>query len=227
MEPLAARDPGNTQWQRDLSISHNKLGDVLVAQGNLPGAPEAYRKDLAIMEPPGRARSGQHTVAARPVAPAQYLSVLVAVLVAQGNLPGALEAYRKGLAIMEPLAARDPGNTQWQRDLSISHNKLGDVLVAQGNLPGALEAYRKDLAIMEPLAARDPGNTQWQRDLPISLGRVADVLTRQRKFSEAGPVAERALTQVRAATARFPDDPRIARDLPYYEALVRSAGGTP
>jgi hypothetical protein len=101
------------------------------------------------------------------------------------------------------------------------------VLVAQGNLPGALEAYRKDLAIMEPLAARDPGNTQWQRDLPISLGRLADVLTRQRKFSEAGPVAERALTQVRAATARFPDDPRIARDLPYYEALVRSAGGTP
>jgi hypothetical protein len=27
----AARDPANTEWQRDLSVSHLKIGDVLVA----------------------------------------------------------------------------------------------------------------------------------------------------------------------------------------------------
>ena len=41
-----------------------------------------------------------------------------------------------------------------QRDLSVSHNKIGDVLVAQGDGPGALAAYRKGLAIAEALRVR-------------------------------------------------------------------------
>ena len=41
----------------------------------------------------------------------------------------------------EELAAADPGNAGWQRDLSVSHNKIGDVLTAQGNLAAALAAY--------------------------------------------------------------------------------------
>ena len=40
-----------------------------------------------------------------------------------------------GLAIADRLARADPGNASWQRDLSVSYNKIGDVLVAQGNLP--------------------------------------------------------------------------------------------
>jgi hypothetical protein len=36
---LAKSEPGNAGWQRDLSVSYNNIGDVLVAQGNLPEAP--------------------------------------------------------------------------------------------------------------------------------------------------------------------------------------------
>ena len=57
------------------------------------------------------------------------------VLVAQGDGPGAQAAYQAGLAIAEGLAKRDPANTQWQRDLSVSHDRIGDVLVAQGDGP--------------------------------------------------------------------------------------------
>jgi hypothetical protein len=94
------------------------------------------------------------------------------VLVAQGDGPGALAAYRKSLAIREVLAARDTANAQWQRDLSISHNKIGDVLVAQGDGPGALAAYRKSLAIREALAARDTANAQWQTDVVVSCSKL-------------------------------------------------------
>jgi hypothetical protein len=41
----------------------------------------------------------------------------------------------------------------WQRDLSVSYNKVGDVLVAQGKLDEALKSYRDSLAIAERLAA--------------------------------------------------------------------------
>jgi hypothetical protein len=47
---LATADPGNAGRQRDLSVSYNKVGGVLVAQGNLSEALQAYRDDLAIAE---------------------------------------------------------------------------------------------------------------------------------------------------------------------------------
>jgi hypothetical protein len=71
------------------------------------------------------------------------------------------------------LAAADPGNMEWQRDLSVSQNKVGAVLRAQGNLPGALEAFRRSLAMAERLAAADPGNMEWQRDLAVSHYKLA------------------------------------------------------
>ncbi len=131
-EALAARDPANTGWQRDLSVSHDRIGDVLVAQGDGPQA---------------------------------------------------LAAYRRGLAIREALAARDPANTEWQRDLSVSHNKIGDVLVAQGDGPQALAAYRRGLAIRRGagrarpgehrMAARPVGQPQQDRRRAGGAGRRA------------------------------------------------------
>jgi tetratricopeptide (TPR) repeat protein len=49
------------------------------------------------------------------------------VLVAQGDLTAALQAYRDSLAIAERLAKADRSNTQWQRDLAISHSKSASV----------------------------------------------------------------------------------------------------
>jgi hypothetical protein len=54
------------------------------------------------------------------------------VLVAQGDGPGALAAYRLGLAIAEALAARDPANTDWQTNVAVSCAKLGALDYEQG-----------------------------------------------------------------------------------------------
>jgi tetratricopeptide (TPR) repeat protein len=101
------------------------------------------------------------------------------VLVAQGNLGDAMEAYRDSLAIRTSLTADHPDNNQWRRDLGLSYNKIGDVLVAQGRLDEALAAYRDDLAIIEPLATSDRTNTVWQRDLSISTTGSARCLRRR------------------------------------------------
>ena len=58
---------------------------------------------------------------------------------------GALAAYQADLAIAEGLVKRDPTNTEWQRDLSVSHSQIGDVMVAQGDGAGALTAYQAGL----------------------------------------------------------------------------------
>ena len=100
------------------------------------------------------------------------------MLVAQGKLQEAIEAYQQGLAIGKALAQQDKTNSGWQRDLSIGYEKVGDVLVAQDKLQEALEAYQQYLAIAKALAEQDPTNAVWQNATAWSRYCVAKVLIR-------------------------------------------------
>ncbi len=53
--------------------------------------------------------------------------------------------------IIRTLATKDPSNTRWQRDFSISLERLGDVLKAQGEYPDALRNYQDSLSIRQQL----------------------------------------------------------------------------
>jgi tetratricopeptide (TPR) repeat protein len=94
---------------------------------------------------------------------------------ARGKLDAALEAYQKDLSLAEKLAALDPSNSVWQRDLSVICDRIGDVQRARGNLDAALNAYQDGLDLREKLAAQDPSNTGWQRDLIVSNVKLAEV----------------------------------------------------
>lgn len=48
-----------------------------------------------------------------------------------GDLKAAMQSFRRGLAIAEALAGRDPANTQWQTDVVVSCAKLGRLAHAQ------------------------------------------------------------------------------------------------
>ena len=50
MSPSRSFDTDRSRWQRDLSVAYIKIGDVLVAQGDLTGALESYRASHAIFE---------------------------------------------------------------------------------------------------------------------------------------------------------------------------------
>ncbi len=100
-------------------------------------------------------------------------------------LADVLPLYERCLAISERFTQADPGNAGWQHDLSVSHNKIGDVLRAQGNLSDALTAYQASLAIRERLAQDDPGNAGWQHDLSVSHDRIGDVLGAHGNLSDA------------------------------------------
>jgi tetratricopeptide (TPR) repeat protein len=133
-ERLAAADRSNTEWQRDLLWSYNKVGEVLAAQGKLEEALKAYRDGLAIRERLAADRS--NTVWQRNLS-VSYNKV-GEVLVKQGKLEEALTAYRDSLAIRERLAAADRSNTEWQRDLAVSYMKLASVHPRLGNVAETL-----------------------------------------------------------------------------------------
>lgn len=99
----------------------------------------------------------------------------------EGDLAGALTSYREVLAIIGRLAQSDPGNADWQRDLSVSYDNVGDVRMAQGDLPGALKSYRDSLAIKSA-----PGAIQ-SRQRRLAAQSIGFVQQGRRRLDGARP----------------------------------------
>ena len=113
-----------------------------------------------------------------------------------------------------------PGNAGWQRDLSVSDNKVGDVLAAQGNLPEALKSFRDGHAIAERLAQADPGNAGWQRDLSVSYAKLAVVYRTSQQAAEAREALVAGRSVIAPLVARFPDQARWKQDLAWFDQQI-------
>jgi tetratricopeptide (TPR) repeat protein len=135
------------------------------------------------------------------------------VLVERGDLAGALNHYRDGLAIVETLAKSDRDNTDWQNDLTTLYERVGNALVKQRNLPDALTFYDKGLPIIERLAKSDPGNARWQRELGGYYVRVRELLVMQGKFAEALKSSRDGLEIIERLAKSEPRNAGIQRDL--------------
>ncbi len=197
---LAAKDPSNTLWQRELWFTTNEIGEVLQDQGDLPGALAAYRDGLAIAKAlaakdPGIAERQRRSLGQRPEGSATCSRPRKIWRVPS---PPIATLSRSG----EALAAKNPGNIQLQHELSAFDTEVGDVLLGQHDLPEALAVYRDAFAIVKVLAAKDPGNTELQRDLLLSYERFGVIAYLQEDFAGALDAFEQAETialQVKAA----------------------------
>lgn len=102
------------------------------------------------------------------------------------------------------MAKSNPENAGWQRDVSISYNRIGDVLEAGGNLTDALKTYQDSLAIRDRLAKADSNNADRHRDLAISQGRVAIVLAEQGDAPRALDMLRRGELSSRGSRSNHP-----------------------
>ena len=71
------------------------------------------------------------------------------------------------------LAAADPSNASWQRDLSVSHQKIGFSAEQRGESNEARINYMLSRDILLRLVAQDDSNATWRND----LGWVEERLT--------------------------------------------------
>ena len=128
---LATSSPENTEVVRDLAIAHEKVGNVMIATGNLTGA---------------------------------------------------LESRLKSLEIFSQLAKADPGNVQARQSLAISYMHLADLLGSPDSLnmdrrAEALKNYRLAREILTELKVADATDTKTQS----TLDRINGLLHRVSK----------------------------------------------
>jgi tetratricopeptide (TPR) repeat protein len=202
-EREAQSDPDNAVWQHDLSIAHDRIGDALAAQGDLPAALASFRNGLGISERlvksyPGGLNSLQSSH-----------NKIGDVLRAQGDLAGALASFRAGFAIAEQLAEGDADCTEWASlpwdFYRESHRRIGHVLKEMDRLAEALESFRAGLAIAERLAQANPGIDMFLYDLWESHNDTGSVLAAQgdlaaalASFRDGLAAAEQTVTVQRA-----------------------------
>ncbi|MEM9156365.1 MAG: CHAT domain-containing protein [Cyanobacteria bacterium P01_F01_bin.33] len=126
---------------------------------------------------------------------------------ALGRTEPAFHRYHFLVERYQALTAAEPERADYQRDLSVSYNKMGDLYRALGQGELARDAYANALAIRERLAAAEPERADYQRDLSFSLVRVAamdgDIDSLQRALSLLLALQEsgRALPNDEAAIA--------------------------
>jgi hypothetical protein len=106
------------------------------------------------------------------------------------------------------LANAQPDNVRWQRDLSVSDEKIGNALVEQGKLSEAITSYRADLAISERLAAAQPADADAQRDLAVSHAKLGMALKKTGQLDEARVQLLAGRDVIAKLAAQNPDSPR-------------------
>ena len=122
----------------------------------------AFAAELLAALPPDH-----HAIYALSVIEGDALMVL-------GDTGRAFRRYQQATHLLERLVAKEPERADYQRDLSVSYERMGDLYRALGEWEAARAAYQKSLDIRGRLVAMEPERADYQWDLVISLLRLAD-----------------------------------------------------
>ncbi|MBU1725005.1 MAG: tetratricopeptide repeat protein, partial [Gammaproteobacteria bacterium] len=96
-------------------------------------------------------------------------------LVKLGDRKGAMVKYMAALELDQKRVKQNPDDTNWQYNLGISHERIGDIYLANGDTNAALASYQQRHEIIKKLVELDPKQTEWQRDLSVSHERIGDL----------------------------------------------------
>ncbi len=136
-----------------------------------------------------------------------------------GDAAGALDSYKKSLALRAPLLAAAPGDVALQREHANNLDRLGDTLRMSGALGAAIEHYQQSRALREPLSAAAPQDRTARADLASSLQRLGDATALSGKRPAALALQQQSLQLLSALANEVPNDGRARRDL--YIGLIK------
>ena len=151
-ERLLAANPESALAAGDVSLSLNKLADLLANRGLAGDADKAlscFQRDVDICERL-LAANPDSAQAARDVSVSlQKLADFLAIRGLAGDADKALSCYQRGLDVRERLLAANPNSARAARDVVVSHFKFFRFHSAAGNQTKALESGRACFAMLD------------------------------------------------------------------------------
>ncbi len=186
---LAQEHPSDLTHQRDLSASFGNLGLVHLRLGQASFAKNHF---VAALEISRQLHEERPSLSVARWDLARDLTNIADCLVAQGQLPPALENYTLALQHWELLLLAKPRDLAVIRRLSAALNQAGTAIREAGTGSGVAE-FERSLALREQLLAIQPDSLQDQFQLTFSYNRLGDVQYARREFPEALQAYRQAL----------------------------------
>jgi tetratricopeptide (TPR) repeat protein len=171
----------------EASVSLQKIGEVLTAQGDLLGAATALRQGLEV-------RRELSEMGGNDADKRQDVALSIKQL-------GDVLVFKSALSTVRDRNGARGATQAGDRSASdqVAHLKtVGTALEARGDFAGALALFRECLEIQRSLAAQDPGNAGFLLDLSWTLGAVGNAHKAQGDFLAALATFSEALTIRRA-----------------------------
>ncbi|MGH3800370.1 MAG: hypothetical protein ACRDTD_09615, partial [Pseudonocardiaceae bacterium] len=127
---------------------------------------------------------------------------------ALGQGEQALTLYQQSLDIAERLTRAEPGRADYQRDLSVSYNKLGVCFAQLGLAEEATVALERHLQLALDVHQRLPGQVNAVVDLAFALHLTADLAD----YGDERNRQSRELLEVLEANQRLPRNGKALLD---------------
>src|SRR5262249_12674703 len=141
---------------------------------------------------------------------------LGAALEKSGDLPHAIELYRRALAIDQERVKAEPNDARARLDLSYSFGSLGFALFECGDLPQALDNYTQALALREALSKADPSNADARFAVASAIGKIAGIHRKANNWASALDAYHQSTAIFESLAAADPKDTNLQVNLASY-----------
>ena len=206
----------NSVSARVLGYIQNRRCNVVASAGDAVHAREACAASVAYLEQ-ALAASPQDQLVRRTLASsyASYGNLLRNLK----ELPPALEYLKKGVSLLNSLAAEQPNNVELRRLSSFAELYIAEALLARNDRAAGMAAYGEAVASMQALMSIDPSETKTPLALALALRRMSHQMKASGDLASAEQTNVQALELQRALSERPSSGPFEWND--YADALLK------
>jgi eukaryotic-like serine/threonine-protein kinase len=159
---LAAMDPGNFDWQKEVAYGLHNLAVMDQKRGHLAAAEESMQGEIALFL--GWLKQQPDNPELRFEA-ADSISWMGSLALAQGRLADAESYFSRQVEMLQANMDADPDNSNWKMYSVFALNLLTDVQKSRGRHEAARARVEEAIGLASPLLAQDPANNEWRATL--------------------------------------------------------------
>ena len=208
---IAREQPGNLALQRNLTVTHQVLGDFHLRLGNIDAARREYQTmqqnclRLLAKDPASTEYRRDLSYSHQKIGDLLFFRL--------GEVEAALLEYQKLVDIRRPLAAQNPNTFSFKRELLMALERMGVVNTSQKSFPQALEYLGQAQQIARDLGAADAKNVVVKRDLMSITSNVAETQLQSGRTDDAIASFGEAIATARELLAINPKAAQYRADL--------------
>ncbi len=210
-EALAAADPRNLSYQKDVTNALAWLSDAREYAGELEGALATRERQFQLLTDLEQTHPNDMQIQRDAMTSHRAIGRLLG---SRGDIAGGIKESLRGVAISERLFRVEPDNTEWLQANVSGRFDLADLELAAGQTAQAAITIRSACDIVDRLAQRSTSVVDWK-----ASKRVTCLTSRARLALRQNSPAE-ALSLVREALAAARNSPKpIERGMLSFRSL--------